>query len=131
MNSFVTAFSYDTRAHVNTRVLKGPEGVAAEVLNRLTAGFDTCPRSFFRRACKRKGASQTEARALLRKMGIFHPLDNFPMALMVTEPVYLSYETWSERGYQVKRGATSYARALSSGRALFNEFQVVRKGGEL
>lgn len=114
-------------ATVDTRGLTGVYGVAAEILNRRKSGSSLLPRSFFRRACKRYAVGQHETRKALREMGWIAPIDNFPMTILVAAPSFRSYTVWRCLGYQVLKGATSYARH-PNGDALFSNHQVVDMG---
>ncbi|AUR96437.1 hypothetical protein HOU79_gp36 [Vibrio phage 1.224.A._10N.261.48.B1] len=104
----------------------GYERFIAELFVRKYRGFNTIPRSFFRRACKRCGISQRETRdALVRdKITLTRCL---PSHANLPSFEFRSFDEWYALGYVVRKGEGSYAKRWTGERdiPMFDRAQVI------
>lgn len=114
----------------NVQNIKGPAGVLAEfTIRALHKPNSYVCRASFRRACKRHNCSQTEARQLLRDVGMIRERACFTYQaqLKLYNIVFKSLLSWDICGYRISKGEESYAVNLANSVPLYSSLQVEKR----
>lgn len=114
----------------NAQNTKGPAGVLAEfTIRALHKPNSYVCRASFRRACKRHSCSQTEARQLLRDVGMIceRACFTYQAQLKLYNIVFKTQLSWECCGYRINKGEESYAVNLANNVPLYSSLQVEKR----